>query len=74
MVSSSSDSKSLVDVSVDAEIQHMLQALSWKTELSEVQLVTPEFSREAYKTLLETNAMPKDTHFLFENMGGSQSR
>jgi hypothetical protein len=74
LVSCSSDSKSLVEISVDAEIQHMLQALAWKSELELVQHATPEFSREAYTILIETDGSSGSSQILFDNMGGCHSR
>jgi hypothetical protein len=63
-----------MDISFDAEIQHMLQALAWKNEFNYAQHATPQVSRQAYAILLETNAKSSDSQPLFENMGGSQSR
>ncbi len=67
------ESKSLVDVSVDAEIDHMLKALAWKAELKSTQYATPQLSREAYTFILDTDPLSTDKN-LFANMGGCESR
>ena len=73
LTSHSLESKSLLDVSVDAEIEHLLQAMSWKTELKSTQYATPQLSREAYKIILDTEPLSSDKG-LFANMGGCESR
>jgi hypothetical protein len=73
LTSCSFQSKSLLDVSVDAEIEHLLQAMSWKTELKCAQYATPQLSREAYKIILDTEPLSSEKG-LFANMGGCESR
>jgi hypothetical protein len=75
LVSRSISSKSLIDLSVDAEIDHMLQAIAWKTEFKFVQHATPQFSRDAHASLLDTHQpISKGEQLLFSNMDGRQSR
>lgn len=74
LVSRSISSKSLIDLSVDAEIDHMLQAIAWKTEFKFVQHATPQFSQDAHASLLDTQPTSKGEQLLFSNMDGRQSR
>ncbi len=65
--------KSLVDLSVDAEIAHILEAMPWKTELQSTEYATPQFSREVYTIFLDTEPVFSETR-MFSNMGGCFSR
>ena len=69
--------KSLLDVAVSFEIEHLIQASIWTTELrakSAIQYATPQISREAYSVLLDTLPLSDEHEFLYANMGGHERR